>query len=152
MTSNFEFYHSVSNPSNLTGAVGGAIATQKLSDSVNELFVPVDISLEDVSPFYQYRKLWIKQTAGAYSSLTVELGNLEYPGRYAITTGLGDDTSISPTGLPGSAGAFSTGVGAAVTLGTGDANDTFPIWLRQTITSGEIPDELISLTFRVIEL
>jgi len=152
MASNFEFYHAVNNPSHLTGTVGGAIDTQQLSDSINELFVPVDISLEDVSPFYQYRKLWIKQIAGAYSSLTVQLGNLEYPSRYAIATGSADDTATSPTGAPVLAGAFSTGIGASVTLGVGNANDTFPIWLRQTITSGETPDELVSLTFRIIEL
>ena len=78
------------------------------------------------------------------------MSNLEYPYNYGLATGSGDDTIADPTGSPGSL-TFQSGLNATIDLISGISGDTFPIWIRQEILSGENTDSLTSLTFRLIE-
>ena len=152
MTEYFEFLHAEYNPNGLTGNVGGNITETELIPSVNELFVPIDTSTVGES-YYQYRKCWARQIAGHFSTLSVELSNLEQTGRigYAMESGAiitGDSPTGMPTGL--TEGDFFGNVEASINIGTGVPGDEFGIWLRHLHCSGSDPDSIYSFGIRII--
>lgn len=151
--SNFTFYHSEKNPQSLSGEVGGSISSNQMTNSLNELFVPIDQIESEIDPFYQYRKFWVSQTDGAYTGLYIELYNVENTGRYSFTTGSETDTAASPTGIPDGIidGDFLGNISDTIYIGTGVSGSSFSVWIRQKIYSGEDPDELDTLGFRIIE-
>ena len=151
--SNFLFYHAENNPASLSGEVGGSMSETLMTNSLNELFLPVDQLESSIDPFYQYRKFWVDQIAGSYTGLYIELYNVENTGRYSFTTGSETDTATSPTGLPAGIldGDFLGDISDTIYIGTGVSGSSFSVWVRQKINSGESPDELDTIGFRIIE-
>jgi len=158
MTEYFKFYFPQYNPAELTGAVGGAISSKELASSINELFVPIDVSSGGyASEFYQYRKMWIKQVSHtSYSYLSMQTANVEYNSRFAIATGnhsVGTGTATNALTAPSEVGTWTSNLGAQVNLLTGatsEYNSKYCIWIRQKIVSGDTPDTINSLNIRLI--
>jgi len=152
MSDTFQFLNPESNPHSLSGYTGGDITNIELVEGINYLFSPVDMHALPAGygeQFYQYRKLWIKQSEKNFATLYLRFSNIEYTGNisFANTSSIADsNATLSPTGLPSGYFEmdFTGGVGGVLSLGTGSPGDSWGIWIRQTFVSGHIPDSLSS--------
>jgi len=150
MTNFFKFYKSASNPTGMSGTVGGAISTSDLLPRIDTLFAPMlsSASIDVV----QYRKLYIQQQANVtMTGVTLQLVYLDYPEHITFnTTTVADDfvtsPSIQPTGV-----SFTGSYLVDITLtGTTSSGAIIPVWLKQTIPAGSGDDNFVAFQLRVL--
>jgi len=152
----FKFYEPIANPTGLSGEVGGWISSTELQPKLGYLFV--DIATPELSTQRQFRKVWIKQEGlGTFEDVSLNIVNIEHTGQIDFVTGspLSTDFASSPLDYPtGDYGAlvdanFSGNVDSAMYIGGTTQNDLVPVWIRQTIATGDGTDVLSSFSFQV---
>lgn len=144
------FYKPVSNPTGVSGTVGGVISTTELLPRKDTLFSPRETSaLIDVN---QYRKVFAKQVySGTFTGVTVQLVNVEYTGQvsFGISTDSSDSISsatVAPSGID-----FSGNVTTPITLtGTTTLGSLIPIWVKQTISANSEDDSFVVFQLQVL--
>ena len=150
MSTYFSFYKPASNPTGLSGTVGGAISAVELLPRKDTLFCPMSASsLVDTN---QYRKLFIKQIYNAtMTGVSIQLVNVDQTGQiaFALTTGT-NDTSSSPTVAPSGVNFTGNAVYPLYVTGSTVLNSVIPIWLKQTIPANAGDDDFVSFQLRVV--
>lgn len=149
MTSYFAFYKPVSNPTGMSGTVGGAISSVELLPRQDTLFAPRDTS--EFVTVEQYRKFFIKQVYDAtLTGVVVELVNVEYPDQISFnTTATLNDTTTSPTTAPDNvvfSGNSTTAIGIS---GATVLDTTIPIWVKQEIEADSGDDSFVAFQIRI---
>ena len=148
----YNFYLSNSNPTGLTGTVGGTITTTPLSGYLGEVFAFVSAAPSgSQTGSFQYRKIFVKNEYASSSTQTKTwLDAVEHTGQIHIAkeTTVGDtstDPTVQPAGVTGwvSPQTYIEGLN----IGTLAANSSTGIWVRQTLSGISRPDPYA--TFRL---
>ena len=151
MVTYFRFYHSESNPGNLTGEVGGSIGTEEIQQTIGDLFATR--STANVDDQIQYRKIFIKQTAaGSFNNIELNLENVEYEDQISMRRErFSGDSSVSPITIPSGQYAieYSGDFNTPLTLGNSTSGTAWGIWLRQSIPAEASPDAFASFVLQI---
>jgi len=153
----FKFYEPDLNPTGFSGEVGGRVSSTELQPKLGYLFS--EMSTPEVADQLQFRKVWVVQEGqGTFQDVNVNVVNVEHTGQIHFVTGApapGADSASSPlsypTGLYGTLGNsnFTGNVDAPIYIGSTEQDDSFSVWIRQTIPTGAGTDALSSFAFQV---
>lgn len=151
----YKFFHSVDNPTGLTGSVGGAIdVTNPFSGYLDELFVHVAAPPSGINTgAFQYRQLYVRNDQAKTSTSTrIWLDSVEHSGQIHIGLASGTaQSSASPTGEPAGVPIwyhpidYSTGLEIG-SMATGAASG---VWLRQSLSGIVINDPYATFRFHI---
>lgn len=149
----FKVYHSQYNSSSLTGQVGGGISSSLLSGYLSELFYHVEAPPSGTTDvFYQYRKVFIKNTYSTTSDQTkVWLDALEHPEQISIALSASmSDSSTTPTGQPAGVTGWlnPTTYATGLSIGSLTPNAYTGIWIREALSGISTADPYSS--FRLV--
>jgi hypothetical protein len=147
----YGFYKSTSNPVGLSGTVGGAITTYRLSGYLGELFAPVTAPPEGISGAFQYRKLHVKNEFSTTSTYTrVWIDQADHVDQISLAIeNVSESSSTSPLTAPTGLSVWysPTNYVDGLEIGTLTANAATGLWLRQEL-SGVLEEDPFA-TFRV---
>ena len=151
----FKFYKSEYCPSDLTGQVGGNITQYELSGYLGETFAYTVAPPEEYSgAYYQYRKVFVKNTYSSTSTNTrLWLDAEQHPGQIAIAIATGQlsnsitGSSNAPQGV--SSWASPQNYSQGILVGTMTSNSSTGVWLRQKLQNITEPDPYSSLRIYV---
>jgi len=149
MVNYFAFYKAESNPTGLSGTVGGAISNTILLPRLNTLFAKREVSSS--LSVTQYRKFFIKQTQNVtLTGVYLEMANAEHSGHITFATGTATDSianaTIAPSGITFS-GNFTTSVPIQ---GTTISGTSIPVWLKQVIPAASGDDDYVAFQLRIV--
>ena len=153
----FNFYEPLSNPSTLSGKVGGPISDITLKPVLGQLFV--DTATSDIGDINQFRKVYVRQdVAGEFVDLEIGITNVEHSSqiKFFISEDDNDYTPNGatdyPTGTYGTSDTdyFTGDSSTLIEVGNSSVGDTFGVWIRQTIEENSKDDSLASFSLQII--
>lgn len=146
----FSFYHAESNPTGLSGTVGGAVDLNlPMSGYLGELFCHVQAPPSGTeATFYQYRKLFVRNEGSTTArDISVWIPAQEHTDQLDLAneyeTG---QTSTSPVTAPDDVSGWNNPTNYLAGLPIGDLapDSSTGFWLRQTLTEITISDPYVS--------